>query len=88
MAPIVALASNTAESNLDFAKVVSVEPAFWNTVVSMATSGLQVVVERNGHIRRPRDLDPVVAESFLRYGYVVRCLDEALRINGDSVQSQ
>jgi hypothetical protein len=82
MAPIVALASETAESSSEFVSVLSVDPAFWNTVVSMATRGLQVVFQRNGYIRRAHDLDPVVAESFLRYGYVLRCLDESLQIDG------
>ena len=88
MAPVVALASNTAESSSEFANVVSVEPAFWNAVVSMATTGLQVVFHRNGHIRRRRDLDPIVAERFLRYGYVLRCLDEALRITDGGAGSE
>jgi hypothetical protein len=63
-APIVALATNTAESSLQFANVVSVEPAFWNAVVSVATAGLQTVFSHDRLIRRPSDLDPDVAESF------------------------
>jgi hypothetical protein len=80
MAPIVALACDAAESSAEFAHVVSVEPAFWNAVASEATTGLPWVFKRDGLIRRPRDLDPSVAENFLRYGFVFRCLDEALGI--------
>jgi hypothetical protein len=72
---------------LKFANVVSVEPSLWNAVVSMATTGLQVVFKRNGFIRRTRGLDPIVAESFLRYRFVLRALDEALGIKADGADN-
>jgi hypothetical protein len=36
---------------------------------------------RRGIIRRARDLSADVIETFLRFGYVLRCLDEAFAIN-------
>lgn len=80
MAPIVALASHAAESSSYFADIVSVEPAIWNACVCIATERFRTVFRDQGAIRRGRDLDVNTVESFLRYGFVLRALDEALGI--------
>jgi hypothetical protein len=80
LAPIVMLVSDTAEQSDLFAKIVAVEPAFWNGCVSIVTYDLHRSLQQGGYIRRARDLDAETAEAFLRYGFVLRALDEALGI--------
>jgi hypothetical protein len=79
--PIVVLISETAEQTPLFREVVSVEPAIWNACVEVSVDKLQAELTQRGMIRRARDLKPEVSESFLRYGFVLRCLDEAFAIN-------
>ena len=79
--PIVVLISDTAEQTPLFTEVVSVEPAIWNACVEVSVDRLQAELTQRGVIRRARDLKPEVIESFLRYGFVLRCLDEAFAIN-------
>jgi hypothetical protein len=79
--PIVFLISDTAEQAPLFTEVVSVEPAIWNACVEVSVDRLQAELTQRGVIRRARDLKPEVIESFLRYGFVLRCFDEAFAIN-------
>lgn len=76
--PIVMLVSDTANQVDRFTEVASVEPPIWNAVVEVATHRLQSELTAGGVIRRPRDLSRDVVESFLRFGFVLRCADEAL----------
>jgi hypothetical protein len=55
-----------------FEAVASVEPAFWNGLVSLATYQLQNNLGKW--------LDSEMAESLLRWGFALRALDEALGI--------
>jgi hypothetical protein len=57
LAPIVMLVSDTAEQSYRFGEIVSVEPAFWNACVSLATDQFQQNLEQQGVIHRPRDFD-------------------------------
>jgi hypothetical protein len=75
--PIVTLVSDTANEAARFTEVVSVAPSIWNAVVEVATDGLQSELTASGVLRRPRDLSRDVVESFLRFGFVLRCADEA-----------
>lgn len=75
--PIVALVSDTANQPSRFTEVASVESPVWNAVVEVATHRLQSELIAAGIIRRPRDLRRDIVESFLRFGLVLRCADEA-----------
>lgn len=79
--PIALLISDTAEQAPLFMAVVSVEAALWNACVEVSVDQIQVELTQRGVIRRARDLKPEVIESFLRYGFVLRCFDEAFAIN-------
>jgi hypothetical protein len=79
--PIVMLVSDTAEQAARFTEVASVEPALWNACVEVAVLHMQDQLTESGIIRRRRDIGRVVVESFLRYGFVLRCVDEAFAIN-------
>jgi hypothetical protein len=79
--PIVVLISDTAEQAHLFTDVVSVEPTIWNACVEVSVDRLKAELTQRGVIRRARDLTPEVIESFLRYGFVLRCFDEAFAIN-------
>jgi hypothetical protein len=68
--PIALLAGEYGEAR--FAEIVSVEPAFWNGVVSVATMQIQRNVARM--------YDSQMTETMLRYGFALRSLDEALGI--------
>jgi hypothetical protein len=81
MTPIVVLATDTAEQADRFTAVVSVEPALWSACVEIAIHELRSDLQQRGVIRRKRDLGPEAIESFLRYGFVLRCIDEAFAIN-------
>jgi hypothetical protein len=82
--PIVVLVTETAELGSRFEDVVAVEPALWNACVELGTDRLQTALHQQGRIRRRRDLDSESAGLFLRYGFVLRCFDEAFGINGSS----
>lgn len=75
--PLVMLVSDTANRPDRFTEVVSVKPPIWNAVVEVATHRLQSELAAGGVIRRPRDLSRDAVESFLRFGFVLRCADEA-----------
>lgn len=79
--PLVVLVSDTANQPELFVKVVSVEPQFWTACVEVSVAELHDDLIRCSVIRRARDLGADVIESFLRFGYVLRCLDEAFAIN-------
>ena len=64
-----------------FTQVVSVEPQIWNACVEVSIAELHDDLLRRGIIRRARDLTGDAIENFLRFGYVLRCLDEAFAIN-------
>jgi hypothetical protein len=74
--PIATLVSDTANDAGRFSQVVSVEPRIWNAVVEVATDRLQYELTAGRVLRRPRDLSRDVVESFLRFGFVLRCADE------------
>jgi hypothetical protein len=78
--PIVTLVSDTANLPDRFAEVVSVEPPMWNAVVEVATERLQAELTASGVIRRRRDLNRELCETFLRFGFVLRCADEAFEL--------
>jgi hypothetical protein len=78
--PIGTLVAQTSTEGKRFREVVSVEPPFWNACVSIATFQIQKNVQQMGLVRRGRHLDDDMTEGFLRYGFVLRCLDEALGI--------
>ena len=79
--PIVMLVSDTAEQAPRFTEVASVEPALWNACVEVAVLHMQDQLTEGGIIRRRRDVGRDVVESFLRFGFVLRCVDEAFGIN-------
>jgi hypothetical protein len=79
--PIVMLASDTAEQAARFVNVASVEPPLWNACVEVTVLHMQDQLTESGIIRRRRDIGRDVVESFLRYGFVLRCIDEAFAIN-------
>jgi hypothetical protein len=79
--PLVVLVSNTANQGDLFTQVVSVEPQIWNACVEVSIAELHDDLVRRGIIRRARDLTGDAIENFLRFGYVLRCLDEAFAIN-------
>jgi hypothetical protein len=79
--PIVMLVSDTAEQAARFTDVASVEPALWNACVEVAVLHIQDQLTNCGIIRRRGDIGRDVVESFLRYGFVLRCVDEAFAIN-------
>ena len=79
--PIVMLVSDTAEHATRFTDVASVKPALWNACVEVAVLHMQDQLTESGIIRRRRDVGRDVVESFLRYGFVLRCVDEAFAIN-------
>jgi hypothetical protein len=66
--PVAMLVTTYAESGFD--AVASVEPAFWDGLLQVATYQLQ---QNLGRV-----FDPETAEPMLRYGYVLRALDEAM----------
>jgi hypothetical protein len=72
--------SDTANQPDLFTEVVSVEPQLWNACVEVSVAELKDDLMRRGVIRRPRDLNAEIIESFMRFGYVLRCLDEAFAI--------
>ena len=86
LAPIAVLVSDTAEQSPRFAAIISVEPTFWNACVAIASYQLQKNLEHSSMIRRARDLDADTVESFLRYGFVLRSLDEALGLDAEGDQ--
>lgn len=84
--PIVMLVSETAEQAPRFTEVASVEPALWNACVEVAVLHIQDQLTDGGIIRRRRDIGRDVVESFLRFGFVLRCVDEAFGINTDDAK--
>lgn len=66
--PVATLVTTYAETGFD--AVASVEPAFWDGVLQVATYQLQ---QNLGRV-----FDMETAEPVLRYGFVLRALDEAL----------
>lgn len=79
--PLVTFVSDTANQADLFRAVVSVEPQLWNACVEVSVAKLQDELLRRRVIRRARDLNAEVIEGFLRFGYVLRCLDEAFAIS-------
>jgi hypothetical protein len=80
LSPIGTLVARTSSEGERFRAVVSVEPPFWNACVSIVTYQIQKNVQQMGLVRRGRQLDDDMTEGLLRYGFVLRCLDEALGI--------
>jgi hypothetical protein len=78
--PIGTLVAQTSIEGERFRAVVSVEPPFWNACVSIATYQIQKSVRQVALVRGGRQLDDDMTEGLLRYGFVLRCLDEALGI--------
>ena len=66
--PVVSFVSSYAET--EFEAVASVEPAFWDGLLQVATYQLQ---QNLGRV-----FDVETAEPVLRFGFVLRALDEAL----------
>jgi hypothetical protein len=66
--PVASLVVTCAESGFD--AVASVEPEFWDGLLQVATYQLQ---QNLGRV-----FDVETAEPVLRYGFVLRALDEAL----------
>jgi hypothetical protein len=64
-----------------FTGVGSVEPALWNACVEAAVLHMQDQVTESAIIRRRRDIGRDVVESLLRYGVVLRCVNDAFAIN-------
>jgi hypothetical protein len=62
-----------------FGEVASVGPDFWDAVVSLATYKLQSNIQSLG-LGKASAFDADTVDAFLRYGFVLRCLDEALGI--------
>lgn len=81
--PIASLTAVTAIDDQRFGEVVSVTPPFWRAVVSIATEEVRRGVEDPGLFREPPRLSTEAAESYLRYGFVLRCVEEALGIAGE-----
>jgi hypothetical protein len=79
--PIVMPVSDTGEQAARFTDVASVEPALWNACVEVPVLHMQDQLTESGIIRRRREIDRDEVESFLRYGFVLRCVDEAFAIN-------
>jgi hypothetical protein len=60
----------------DFNSVMTLPPEIWSGYLALATMRLQGEIESSTVTWR--DLDKERIERLLRYGYVLRCLDEAL----------
>jgi hypothetical protein len=75
------LVSDTGEQSARFTEVAAVEPALWNACVEVAVLHMQDQLTDSGIIRRRRDIGRDLVESFPRYGFVLRCVDEAFAIN-------
>jgi hypothetical protein len=67
-----------ADSRFD--EVVSVNPSVWDACVALATYQLQKHAQETRLVRNGRTLSALMVESLLRFGFVARCLDEALGI--------
>jgi hypothetical protein len=63
-----------------FEEVASFDASLWNAVVSLATYQLQENVQESGLVRSGRKFNELAVESVLRFGFLTRCLDEALGI--------
>ena len=70
----------TAVADSRFEDVASVDVPFWNACVALATYQLQKNAQETDLVRSGRRLNEITVESVLRFGFVVRCLDEALGI--------
>jgi hypothetical protein len=86
--PIVTLVSDTAGQAPRFTEVASVEPALWNACIEVAVLHMQDQLTASRIIRRRRDIGRDVVEIFLRFGFVLRCLDEAFGINTDATDGR
>lgn len=73
------LISDTVEQAARSTEVASVAPALRNACNEVAVLHLQDQLTESGVIRRRCDIGQDVVESFLRYGFVLRCVDEAFR---------
>ena len=70
----------TAIADSRFKEVASVDVPVWNACVALATYQLQKNAQETGLVRSGRSLTEITVESVLRFGFVARCLDEALGI--------
>jgi hypothetical protein len=68
--PVASLVSTYAQT--EFEEVASIEPAFWDGLLQVATYQLQ---QNLGRVFDVETVEPV-----LRFGFVLRALDEALRL--------
>jgi hypothetical protein len=79
--PVIELVSEVAFDR--FGEVGSVAPDFWSACMSLACYQLQKNIQQQGLGFRGKRLDPEISESSHRFGFVLRCLDEALEIEPD-----